>query len=408
MGLYPCLRHGENRWWLPLGEDAHTVIGRLLLAPPQVPSHVRSAVIELLQSDPTFFLYAALQFSSDTAGLEDLADWWIENARGRFASGDAFLGAPDIVVEHKQRWRKLHAHYAAIAHNDWMRDAPLWLEVLGPPVPLSWHQHWPEIEFDAEVMEAEASPLDSGIFLQQLARQTQRAESLQAAFDERLHRAKLGSLKQLAYGLSHEINNPLANISTRAQQLQREESDPQRHAVLQRIVDQVYRAHEMIADLMFYANPPMVNPVRLDLVPLVADVLPAMQSAAEVQRIRIEFQQVVGSAWVSGDRSMIGEAVRGLVRNAAEAIGQRGTIIVSVEQEGERFQIRVADSGPGLSARDREHAFDPYYSGREAGRGLGLGLCRVYRVARLHQGDVALTTGPTGCVATLTLPIAKS
>ena len=92
-----------------------------------------------------------------------------------------------------------------------------------------------------------------------------------------------------------------------------------------------------------------------------------------------------------------------LVRNAIDAIGCQGTIVVSLVCEPGSLMIHVADSGPGLSDQAREHAFDPYFSGREAGRGLGLGLCRAYRIAKLHAGDITLAGGPTGCVATITL-----
>ena len=91
----------------------------------------------------------------------------------------------------------------------------------------------------------------------------------------------------MAYGLSHEINNPLANISARAQQLARDEADPERAHSLDQIVQQVYRAHEMIAGLMFFANPPEANPQRVDLNQLVI-------SAAE------EFQPIAANKSTSG------------------------------------------------------------------------------------------------------------
>ncbi len=210
-------------------------------------------------------------------------------------------------------------------------------------------------------------------------------------------------MKQLAYGLSHEINNPLANISTRAQQLQRREEDPARAATLQRIVDQVYRAHEMIADLMFYANPPAARFLRVDLGALLSSTVDAYRDEAKRQAIRLELNLAESRLETEADPRMIGEAVGALIRNAIEAIGCQGTIVVSLEDPPDRWEIHVADSGPGISAKAREHAFDPYFSGREAGRGLGLGLCRAYRIVHLHHGEISLAGGPAGCVATITL-----
>jgi len=230
----------------------------------------------------------------------------------------------------------------------------------------------------------------------------QRQRSLEISFTRRLHRNKMAALKELAYGLSHEINNPLANISTRAQQLQRGEQDPSRVATLQRIIDQVYRAHEMIADLMFYANPPAAKPLPCDLNTILRSVADSFAAECKRHNIRLEVTVPPEPTTVSVDPDMIGEAIRVLIRNAVEAIGCQGTIVVSVASNGNLIKLHVADSGPGLSESARQHAFDPYFSGREAGRGLGLGLCRAYRIARLHHSDITLAGGPAGCVATMT------
>src|SRR5438309_9187168 len=84
-------------------------------------------------------------------------------------------------------------------------------------------------------------------------------------FDSALESAKLQALYNFAYGLSHEINNPLANIATRAQTLLLDEKDPERRRKLATIVQQAFRAHEMIADLMLFARPPAVRAQEVDL-----------------------------------------------------------------------------------------------------------------------------------------------
>ena len=121
------------------------------------------------------------------------------------------------------------------------------------------------------------------------------------------------------------------------------------------------------------------------------------------------FQTLPSAAIAFVDRAMILEAIRILLRNSIEAIGSGGTVVVSMQEveadEGQgQWQIHVADSGPGLSPEASRHAFDPFYSGREAGRGLGLGLCRAYRVAQLHDATIRLSGGLAGCVATIGIP----
>ncbi|NND99537.1 MAG: HAMP domain-containing histidine kinase [Pirellulaceae bacterium] len=425
MGLLPCLRRGSDRWWLPLSTIAIEALGQVMLAHGRGPNQprralprrsrrsdpdvvdrdrsIRGRLIHVLQHDPPLAIYSALYWPGEEASLPDLADWLVENITGRFSSGDAFLGAPSIRIENQRRWNKLFDHYRMLPLDEWMSDAALWLEATGPRVSKTWIEQWPRIHSGDEVNDCIAAESGDSM-LQKLARMMQRQRSLEQSFDDRLHKSKLGALKQLAYGLSHEINNPLANISTRAQQLQRGEDDPTRQAVLQRIVDQVYRAHEMIADLMFYAHPPAPDAQVADLNVILDQVTAGFREEADRQAIRLEVDFHDGeAAEAKVDATMIGEAIRALVRNSIDAIGCEGTIVVSLVRQEERWLIHVADSGPGLSHLARQHAFDPYYSGREAGRGLGLGLCRAYRIAKLHTGDVTLAGGPTGCVATISL-----
>ncbi len=414
MGLLPCLRRGSDRWWLPRSETSTDALARLLLAETrsndrdELDPAVFHELKQALVSDPAFFIFTALSLPScESVEVDDLAVWLGQRATGRFASGDAFLGAPNITSDMSRRWRRLTDHYQTLPHQQWLEDAHLWLEVTGPHVSKTWKEQWPALEVES-FPERKAPVGNHSCFLQDLARQVQHQRSLEAAFGDRLHKSKLGALKQLAYGLSHEINNPLANISTRAEQLQRGESDPARTATLQRIIDQVYRAHEMIADLMFYANPPGMQTDQADLKQIMRTIADSFREETERQAIRLEVASPEQPEPLCVDATMVGEAIRALVRNAIDAIGCQGTIVLSLDHDEDQVRIHIADSGPGLSDHARAHAFDPYFSGREAGRGLGLGLCRAYRIAKLHHGEITLAGGPAGCVATISLnPIAS-
>ncbi len=103
-------------------------------------------------------------------------------------------------------------------------------------------------------------------------------------FEKAVEQAKLAALKELAYGASHEINNPLANISTRAQTLLKQEIDPEKRRMLAAIHSQAMRAHEMIADLMLFARPPELNLKSMDLVGLLETVTKEMQPARRNNR----------------------------------------------------------------------------------------------------------------------------
>src|SRR5216110_4006107 len=95
---------------------------------------------------------------------------------------------------------------------------------------------------------------------------TTKRDDATSDFASTVEAAKLQALYNFAYGLSHEINNPLANIATRAQTLLVDEKDADRRRKLATIVQQAFKAHEMIADLMLFARPPTMRPQAVDLV----------------------------------------------------------------------------------------------------------------------------------------------
>ena len=222
-----------------------------------------------------------------------------------------------------------------------------------------------------------------------------------------LERQKLEAVKELAYGASHEINNPLANIAARAQTLLRDETSPERRRSLEAIHQQAMRAHEMISDLMLFARPPRLNLEAVDLRE-VAELV-ALDLEAEVQRrhIKITLQLPEEPRLVRGDRQQLLVALGALCRNSVEAIGERGTIEIYVGSDDARrvHCVEVSDDGPGIAAEIRPHMFEPFFSGREAGRGLGFGLSKCWRIVTEHGGGIAVSEDvDQGARLSLTLP----
>ncbi len=209
-----------------------------------------------------------------------------------------------------------------------------------------------------------------------------------------LEREKLAALKQFAYGLSHEINNPLTNIATRAQMLLVDEKDPDRRKALTTINAQAFRAFEMLADLMLFAHPPALVQTTFDLPELLQQLIAEHQLAADHQKTSLEFVPLPAEITaITADRTHLAAAIAALLKNALEALKISGEIRLSVAvsklaTSQPALEITVADNGPGITAEVRRHLFDPFFSGREAGRGLGLGLSKAYRIAELHGGEL--------------------
>ena len=252
---------------------------------------------------------------------------------------------------------------------------------------------------------------------------TSSAEDFTAA----LEAAKLEALYQFAYGLSHEINNPLANISTRAQTLLANERDPERQRKLATIVQQAFRAHEMIADLMLFARPPALRKEPVDLAKLAGTIVAELQDQAKEQAASLRRTGDGGPLIANADATQIAVALKAIVQNALEAVRQGGTVEVHSARSTQylvpstpmpspsstplsalhtpHFLISISDTGPGIPAEIRPHIFDPYFSGREAGRGLGLGLSKAWRIVQLHGGLIEVENQPgSGAKFTIALP----
>lgn len=421
MSWLPAIVFAGSRWWLPLSRPAADLLAAILL---DANSRDRRSCIEtrvsqlvaLMQQDPPLTIFTAFKLAESLHGesvtVERLAEASIEHWSTWLSTGDGFLGMPADREAFVSRWQELHDSFIRKPYSSWSANADQWLVLAGPLVSDAFRNYLPQLADDDRAMivgESDshryaASTLDLSL----LARRLRVTSQLEAAFDEAIQDSKRAALKQFAYGLSHEINNPLANISARAQGLMRDEAKPDRNHSLQRIIDQSMRAHEMVADLMFYAHPPKPNLGDAEAKPLLQAVI--NQTQALIQGRGIELRLIVHSPPVfQADRAMMLEALRSLVRNAVEAIGCDGVIElvclshVNHGKAGVVFEVR--DSGPGLSEEARIHAFDPYFSGREAGRGLGVGLCRVDRIATLHGGTISLISGPAGCTARLWIPV---
>lgn len=260
-----------------------------------------------------------------------------------------------------------------------------------------------------------SSRLGFGNFVPPIFRTLARCRSLEARFDRELETAKLEAIKAFAYGASHEINNPLANISTRAQTLLREERDPERRRKLAVINMQAFRAHELIADLMLFARPPALVLSAVDLVSLADQVVAELKVEAVSQQTVLVRLPVAAPVNVVADPNHLSAALRALCTNALEAVRFGGRVEVSVaggvtgptDSDGRAWaEIVVADTGAGIEPEVRRHLFDPYFSGREAGRGLGLGLAKSWRIVVEHGGRIDVDSPPDGgAVFRIRLPV---
>lgn len=222
--------------------------------------------------------------------------------------------------------------------------------------------------------------------------------------EARLRVRKLTALAEFAAGAGHEINNPLAVISGQAQYLLADESEPPRQRSLQTIVQQAQRIHQILTDLMQFARPGRPQKRAADVRMLARAAATGLHEVAALKQVQIEVEEPDEACVAECDPRQLQTALSCLLRNAIEAALADGWARLRVEASADRLRVVVEDSGAGPAPAHIEHLFDPFYSGRAAGRGRGLGLPTAWRLAREQGGEVtfeAVPQGPTRFVLTL-------
>ncbi len=233
--------------------------------------------------------------------------------------------------------------------------------------------------------------------------------SLEISFHAAVERSARRQLYNLAYGLTHEINNPLGIIVARAQRLIGETSDPNSQKSLATIMDQAMRGHEMLSEAMRAVQPPQFSLNATEIVPIVRQAWSSLADLAREGGIRwdccVNSDRLVAEAH---GPSLL-EAFRMIGLNAIQACGPRDKATWSCDViasgEKERVRITLSDTGPGLSPEAQRSATDLFYSGREHGRGLGCSLAIVLRIVEMHGGSLAIDSEEgAGCRVEIELP----
>jgi signal transduction histidine kinase len=239
----------------------------------------------------------------------------------------------------------------------------------------------------------------------ELAAILSRLETLENKFQEALEAEKLEAMAEFAAGAGHEINNPLTIIAGRAQLFLHGETDPERRRSLALVNSQAMRIYEMIADMMLFARPPQPNFALVDAANIIDETIADLQTAAAGQETVLSRRGQSGPLEIEADATQIAVAIRALCQNSLEALSHGGHIEIDLQTDSSGVMIRVSDDGPGITPEQRRHIFDPFFSARQAGRGLGLGLSKCWRIVTNHGGRIEVESRPgQGATFVIILP----
>ncbi len=228
---------------------------------------------------------------------------------------------------------------------------------------------------------------------------TLEIRELESAFDEMLQEleryrdhviqtAKLAVVGEMAAIMAHEVRTPLGILSTSAQWLQREQGlSPEGKEMSKFILDESARLNRLVTTLLECARPrePQMRQHNLHEIILRAVDLLAIQ--ANKKNLRIELQLNAQNPYISCDAELLTQVFLNLLHNAIQIVPENGLISLRSELLTQQISVEIADNGPGIVADDYQRLFDPFFTKREGGVGLGLTVTR--QIVMAHSGQIS-------------------
>ncbi len=233
----------------------------------------------------------------------------------------------------------------------------------------------------------------------------QMTRNLQQSRDKLIQAERLATAGKMSASFAHEIRNPLSSMRMLSQLLmQKPEMSAEQRQSLQYILEEIERIDNIVKGLMDFARPTTLNLAEQPLVPALQAVLSLMEANLTHHQIRLVLEFAPDLPDLQFDSDKIKQAFMNVVLNAMEAMPQGGTLSVTTFKLEDGISIKVTDTGIGIPEADIEHLFEPFFSRKD--KGTGLGLANVKRILEEHGGTVEIENAlDEGATVSMWLPI---
>ena len=233
----------------------------------------------------------------------------------------------------------------------------------------------------------------------------ERTRELRRAQERLLRSERLAVIGQLGASVAHELRHPLGVMrqSTYYLSLKLADADEKVKKHLRILEQEIGASDKIITDLMDFSRVHKPTLAEVDVESLLDQTLASMEIPAGIQVIRTRAQKLP-HIWVDGQQ--LQQAFRNLIANAYQAMPEGGTLYITTAREGKYLEITFQDTGMGIPPAHLEHIFEPLFTTKERGAGLGLGLSIVRRIVEQHQGTIEVESlVGQGTTFTVCLPI---
>lgn len=243
----------------------------------------------------------------------------------------------------------------------------------------------------------------------------ERTEQLKVAHQKLLHSDRLASLGQLSASVAHEINNPVSgvlNLAMLMQRIMKDDGIPKERVeefrkYLTQVVKETARVGRIVQDLLAFSRRSKPFRAKIDFNAMITTTLHLLEHKIKLAGVNVELELADDLPPVHCDGSQMQQVVINLIMNATEASQGKmnGTVNVKtkVDPSGEQLLFIVSDNGDGIREENLSQIFNPFFTTKGEGKGVGLGLAVVFGIIQAHKGDIDvksdLTIGTTFTVA---------
>ena len=227
---------------------------------------------------------------------------------------------------------------------------------------------------------------------------------------ENFESEKIELISMLAAGVAHEIGNPLNSLNIHLQLLERylqdkdKSDDDEAMEMINVAKSEVKRLDLIITQFLSAIRPTKPNMKNVDLKDLIIATLSFMQNEIEDRSIKVKYQWPEILPEINGDSNQLKQAIYNLIKNATQAMPEGGLIDIICATDKDNLFLSISDTGCGIASNQMGNIFEPYFTGKSSGTGLGLMI--VERIVREHGAELAVESEPgIGAKFTITFPL---